>query len=639
MAGPRAPVCGMGCASDGGARGAPAVCQLVAVSTWRYGCSRIYRRTPAHAPSFRLESRPCSGKAPRPRPPARPAVSPPFHHLATGVPHVPVRSDRPGGRRHRFVPRHRPRHRRAAGRAWCACRRVVAQGGRLPARWWTASMRATAPAAPSRWRPASRRRTRCRRWSTARPAAVRPHRRAGVQRRQQPLLRADGRHRRRAVPQDPGQQRAQQPLADQHDGAADDRAQVGSIIIVSSIGGLRGSTTIGAYCISKAADLQLARNLAHEYGPHGVRVNCIAPGLIKHRLRQGAVGEPRDPEARHRGRAAAPHRRARRDRRRGGVPGLEGVHLHDRPGSRLRRRRHDLTTRPEADLRRAPWRGPPEMRMSRFAASADSTTIGASAIRLLSAHERVRHGVRVTLDTTSAPRRAPGCRPTARPRCASRPPAEADICWGGKRFRFQNDAQRQWLQRMGERGWTVPTWPRDYGGGGLSTRPRRRCCARRWRAEVPRAAAELRHLDAGPGAAEVRQRGAEARFLPPIVRGEIRWCQGYSEPNAGSDLASAADPCRRPRRPLPRQRPEDLDFVRRPGRLDLLPGAHRPRPQSTKASASCCSTWSAGRQHPADHADQRQEPVLRDLLRRRSRAEAPTWSGAEQGLGRSPSTC
>jgi NAD(P)-dependent dehydrogenase (short-subunit alcohol dehydrogenase family) len=55
----------------------------------------------------------------------------------------------------------------------------------------------------------------------------------------------------------------------------------GSIIIVSSIGGLRGSTTIGAYCISKAADLQLARNLAHEYGPHGVRVNCIAPGLVR----------------------------------------------------------------------------------------------------------------------------------------------------------------------------------------------------------------------------------------------------------------------------------------------------------------------------------------------------------------------
>ena len=55
----------------------------------------------------------------------------------------------------------------------------------------------------------------------------------------------------------------------------------GSIVIVSSIGGLRGSPIIGAYCISKAADMQLARNLAHEYGQHGIRVNCIAPGLIK----------------------------------------------------------------------------------------------------------------------------------------------------------------------------------------------------------------------------------------------------------------------------------------------------------------------------------------------------------------------
>ena len=55
----------------------------------------------------------------------------------------------------------------------------------------------------------------------------------------------------------------------------------GSIIIISSIGGLRGNAIIGAYNISKAADFQLARNLAHEFGPDNVRVNCIAPGLIK----------------------------------------------------------------------------------------------------------------------------------------------------------------------------------------------------------------------------------------------------------------------------------------------------------------------------------------------------------------------
>jgi NAD(P)-dependent dehydrogenase (short-subunit alcohol dehydrogenase family) len=55
----------------------------------------------------------------------------------------------------------------------------------------------------------------------------------------------------------------------------------GSIVLVSSIGGLRGSRAIGAYNISKAADFQLARNLAAEFGPHNVRVNCIAPGLVR----------------------------------------------------------------------------------------------------------------------------------------------------------------------------------------------------------------------------------------------------------------------------------------------------------------------------------------------------------------------
>lgn len=55
----------------------------------------------------------------------------------------------------------------------------------------------------------------------------------------------------------------------------------GSVIIISSIGGLRGSTVIGAYGISKAADFSLARSLAGEWGPKNVRVNCIAPGLVK----------------------------------------------------------------------------------------------------------------------------------------------------------------------------------------------------------------------------------------------------------------------------------------------------------------------------------------------------------------------
>jgi NAD(P)-dependent dehydrogenase (short-subunit alcohol dehydrogenase family) len=55
----------------------------------------------------------------------------------------------------------------------------------------------------------------------------------------------------------------------------------GAIVIVSSVGGLKGTAMLGAYAVSKAADFQLARNLAVEFGPHNIRINCVAPGLIK----------------------------------------------------------------------------------------------------------------------------------------------------------------------------------------------------------------------------------------------------------------------------------------------------------------------------------------------------------------------
>jgi NAD(P)-dependent dehydrogenase (short-subunit alcohol dehydrogenase family) len=70
----------------------------------------------------------------------------------------------------------------------------------------------------------------------------------------------------------------------------------GSIIIVSSIGGLRGNPVIGAYNISKAADFQLARNLAVEFGPQNVRVNCIAPGLIKTDFARALWNDPQSLE-------------------------------------------------------------------------------------------------------------------------------------------------------------------------------------------------------------------------------------------------------------------------------------------------------------------------------------------------------
>ena len=118
--------------------------------------------------------------------------------------------------------------------------------------------------------------------------------------------------------------------------------------------------------------------------------------------------------------------------------------------------------------------------------------------------------------------------------------SESDACWGGRHFKFQSDAQRRWLQIMGERGWTVPTWPKAYGGGGLS------------KEEGAVLNAEMRALGCRPplssfgiwmlGPALLAHGTEEQKLehLPKIARGEIRWCQGYSEPNAGSDLASLA---------------------------------------------------------------------------------------------------
>ncbi len=168
---------------------------------------------------------------------------------------------------------------------------------------------------------------------------------------------------------------------------------------------------------------------------------------------------------------------------------------------------------------------------------------------------------------------------------------EADACWGGRNPTFQSDAQRQWLERMADKGWTVPAlaegiWRRrtfdgrDHGAqAGDDARSRR---ARR----SPASASGC----SGPCCSKYATEEQKKHFLPEIVRGEIRWCQGYSEPGAGSDLAGLADQVRGQGRSLADQRPEDLDQLCQQGRLDLLPRPHRPRPRSTRASASCCST-------------------------------------------------
>ena len=116
--------------------------------------------------------------------------------------------------------------------------------------------------------------------------------------------------------------------------------------------------------------------------------------------------------------------------------------------------------------------------------------------------------------------------------------SEDDVCWGGRDWKFSSEAQKTWLARMAERGWTVPTWPREYGGGGLGGE------------EAKILAQEMRALGCrppvqsfgiwmlGPALLKFGSHEQKLEHLPKIARGEIRWCQGYSEPNAGSDLAS-----------------------------------------------------------------------------------------------------
>jgi acyl-CoA dehydrogenase len=116
--------------------------------------------------------------------------------------------------------------------------------------------------------------------------------------------------------------------------------------------------------------------------------------------------------------------------------------------------------------------------------------------------------------------------------------SEADYCWGGRRWQFQSPEQRLWLERMAQRGWTVPEWPLEYGGGGLS-----RDRARVLREEMARLGCRppLHSFGIwmlGPALLKYGSEAQKREHLPKIARGEIRWCQGYSEPNAGSDLAS-----------------------------------------------------------------------------------------------------
>jgi acyl-CoA dehydrogenase len=115
-----------------------------------------------------------------------------------------------------------------------------------------------------------------------------------------------------------------------------------------------------------------------------------------------------------------------------------------------------------------------------------------------------------------------------------------DAYWGGRNPEIDNPDRKTWCDRMAERGWTVPDWPKEYGGGGLDKDELKvlRQEMLRINARIPLTNFGISML--GPALLKFGSEEQKLDHLPKIARGEIRWCQGYSEPNAGSDLASLA---------------------------------------------------------------------------------------------------
>ena len=113
-----------------------------------------------------------------------------------------------------------------------------------------------------------------------------------------------------------------------------------------------------------------------------------------------------------------------------------------------------------------------------------------------------------------------------------------DICWGGRKFPYKSDEQKSWLQRMVARGWTVPDWPEKYGGAGLDKAQNRVLRQEMARLGCRQPLTSLGVIMLAPALFKYASEEQKLEHLPRIARGEIRWCQGYSEPGAGSDLAS-----------------------------------------------------------------------------------------------------
>ena len=114
---------------------------------------------------------------------------------------------------------------------------------------------------------------------------------------------------------------------------------------------------------------------------------------------------------------------------------------------------------------------------------------------------------------------------------------EDEIVWGGRKQNWFRPEAKQWMELMAQRGWTVPHWPKKYGGGGLNSLEQKilQDEMKRINARIPLQSFGIWML--GPALLEFATEEQKLHYLPQIAKGEIRWCQGYSEPGSGSDLA------------------------------------------------------------------------------------------------------
>ena len=144
-----------------------------------------------------------------------------------------------------------------------------------------------------------------------------------------------------------------------------------------------------------------------------------------------------------------------------------------------------------------------------------------------------------------------------------------------------------WHRILHKKGWIAPLWPKEYGGPGWSITQRFIFEQETSRAgTLPPLAFSVTMV--GPVIYTFGNDAQKKKFLPRILSGEDWWCQGYSEPGSGSDLAIGPHQGGARRRPLHRQRPQDLDDAGAACRLDLLPGAHRSRRQSRRPASRSC---------------------------------------------------